>query len=218
MSEAVYDAVARIARHEAQASTHVALAEVTDVHTTGLGGADHAVTVRLRDSHVVVPRVPVVVGALGFVATPATGDLVLVVFADGDRHGGVVVGRLYHRDLAPPPHSDGQLVLQLPPGDTSPAIDVLADPTTPHVVLTVGDATVEVTGKTATITIGEARIAVDGNGPESVTVTAGEASLALTAGGDITLEAARDFTLKANRVVVEAQATVSISGATVDVN
>jgi phage baseplate assembly protein gpV len=215
----LYDAIARIARHEEAARSWAGMGVVTEVHTSVLAGDDHAVTLRLRDSGVVVPRVPIAVGALGFVATPAVGDLVIVVFADGDPHAGVVVGRLHHRDLAPPGHAAGQLVLALPPGDASPAVEALADPATPEVTLRVGDTTVEVTGRTATITIGEATLEVDGNKPPRITISSGEATLTLSGNGDVTLEASKDLTLKAAaNLVLEGQARVTVSGGIVEVN
>lgn len=219
MTELLYEAIARIARHEEAARSWVAFGVVTEVHTAVLAGDDHAVTLRLRDSGVVVPRVPIAVGALGFVATPAAGDLVIVVFGDGDPHGGVVVGRLHHRDLPPPAHAAGQLVLALPPGDSSPAIEALADPGTPEVTLRVGDTTVEVTGRTATITIGDATLQVDGNSPGAITISAGEATVTLSGNGDLTLEASRNLTLKAAaNLVIEGQGRVTISGGLVEVN
>lgn len=218
MSDLLLDAVARIARHEAESRSWAAIGTVTEVHTDVLLAADHAVTVELRDSKVVVPRVPVAVGVLGFAATPAVGDVVLVVFADGDPHAGVVAGRLHHRDLAPPEHADGQVVLQLPPGSASPDLDVLADPATPELTLRVGETTVAITGRTATITVGDAELVVDGRAPGEVAVTAGEASIVLGAGGDITLEAATSIALKAAEITIEGSGRVSVSGGVVEVN
>lgn len=218
MTDLLYDAVARIARHEAEARSWASLAVVTDVHTSVLAGQDHAVTVQLRDTKAVVPRVPIAVGALGLAVTPAVGDLVLVVFADGDPHGGIVAGRLYHRDLAPPKHVDGQVVLQLPPGASTPDIDLLADPATPELTLKVGDTTVAITGKTATLTIGDAELVLDGNSPAKASLTCGDAALTLDAGGDIVLEAKGKLQLKATEITVDGSGSVKVSGGTVEVN
>jgi phage baseplate assembly protein gpV len=217
VSDVLYSAVARIARHEAESRSFAGIGVVTEVHNKVMLGNDHAVSVQLRDSGVVVPRVPIAVGALGFVATPAVGDLVVVVFAEGDPHAGIVVGRLYHRDLQPPDHDDGQLVLQLPAGG-SPKVDVLADPATPELTLHVGDSTVEITGKKATITIGVAELVVDGNSPAAITVAAGDASLTMGSSGEITIEATAKLTLKAAEVVIEGSGKVGISGGVVEVN
>lgn len=218
MTDLLYDAVARIARHESDARSWAAIGTVTEVHSAVMLGADLAVSVRLRDSHIVAPRLPVAVGALGFAATPAVGDLVVVVFADGDPHAGVVVGRLYHRQLVPPEHADGQLVLQLPPGSSSADIDILADPATPELTLKIGGATVSITGQQATITIGDSELVVDGNSPGAVSVTAGESSIKLAAGGDIQIEAAKTLQIKATEIVLEGSAKVSISGGVVEIN
>lgn len=218
MTDQLYDAVARIARHESEARAWAAVGTVTEVHSTVMLGPDHAVSVRLRDSHVVAPRLPVAVGALGFAATPAVGDLVVVVFADGDPHAGVVIGRLYHRDLTPPEHADGQLVLQLPPGANSPDIDVLADPATPELTLKIGGTTVAITGQQATVTVGDAELVIDGHSPGAVRVTAGEASIELDANGNMQLEAAQKLQLKATEIVLEGSAKVSISGGLVEIN
>lgn len=218
MSDQLYDAVARIARHETSARSWAAIGVVTEVHTGVLLGDDHAVTVELRDDRTVVPRLPIAVGALGFAATPTVDDLVVIVFAGGDRHAGVVVGRLYHRDLPPPPHDDGQLVLQLPPGSPSPDIDVVADPNAPELVLKVGQSTVAVRGRTATITIGDAELVVDGDVPATVSVTAGDSSLVLDARGDIALESTKSIELKAPEIVLKADGKVSISGGIVEMN
>lgn len=219
MSELLYEAITRIAHHEESARGWVALGVVQEAHTSVLASDDHSVTLRLSASGVVVPRVPIAVGALGFVATPAVGDLVIVVFADGDPHAGVVVGRLHHRDLAPPAHAAGQLVLALPPGTSSPAIEARADPASPEVIIKVGETTVEVSGRTATITIGDAKLEVDGNSPAGVTLSTGQATVALSGNGDISLESSNNLTLKAaSKVLIEGQGQVTISGGIVQVN
>lgn len=215
--DALFDAVARVARHEAMSAATASVAVVTEVQTTLAGRPHHSVSVRLRDRGIVLPQVPVAVGALGSAATLAVDDLVLVVFADGDHHAPVVAGRLHHSQLAPPEHAEGQLVIALPPGASSPDVTAKVDPATPELVLTVGDTTVEVLGRSARITIGDAEVTVDGSGPAAVTVTTGQASVELS-GADVTVEATGNLTLKANRIEIKGNAAVAISGATVDVN
>ncbi|WP_444665185.1 phage baseplate assembly protein V [Cellulomonas sp. CW35] len=216
MTDVLYDAVARIARHEADARSWVSVAVVTEVHTTAAGSPDHSVSVRLRDTAVVVPRVPVAVGALGFVATPAVDDLVVVAFADGDPHAGVVVGRLYHRDLAPPEHGDGKVVLQLPPGGKD--VDLQVDASAPQVTLVVGDTSIELAKDRATLTIGDCEVVVDGASPGGVTLTAKDSTLTLGGNGEVSLEASTRLTLKAPEVVIDGSSKVTVSGGLVEVN
>ena len=87
-----------IARDEAAQRWATAAAVVRSVH----GGTEHACTVQLRESGLVLPRVPIAVGVLGAAALPNEGELVLVAFNGGDVHGGVVIGRLYDEKTAPP--------------------------------------------------------------------------------------------------------------------
>ncbi len=218
MTDVLYDAVARIARHEADARSWVTVGQVTDVHTTAASGHDHAVSVKLRDSGVVVPRLPVAVGALGFVATPAVGDLVVVAFADGDPHAGIVVGRLYHRDLQPPEHGDGKLVLQLPPGASDPAVDLQLDAGAPQLTLKVGDTQIELAKDSAKVTIGDCELHIDGASPGTITVKASDSKLTLGGNGEVSLEASTKLSLKAPEVVIDGSGKVTVSGGVVEVN
>ena len=218
MSGRLYDAVARVARHEAQARATASIGVVTDVHKSALG-ADHAVDVELRDRGLVLPRVPIAVGALGFVATPAVGDLVVVVFADGDMHAPVVVGRLYSSDLPPPEHGDGQAVLHLPPGDASAALQAVIDGTAPSLELQVGgDTRVRIGDGEISLTSGDAEVRIDAGGAEEVKVRVGDASMTISARGDVTLEAANKLSIEATEIELKGSAGVKINGALVEIN
>ena len=218
MSNALYDSIARVARHEARGRATASVGVVTDVATQAGFGNDHAVSVQLRDRGLVLPRVPVAVGALGFVATPAVGDLVLVVFADGDHHAPVVVGRLYHSDLTPPDHEPDQLVLALPPGSASPDVKVVIDGAAQTLDMEIGGTSVEVTSSAARVTSGGAEIAIDASGSEEVTITSGGGTLSLSANGDVTLEASNSLTLKAVNIEIKGSGSVKVNGAVVEVN
>jgi phage baseplate assembly protein gpV len=217
VNDALFDAVSRIARHEADTRSWASIGVITEVHPSAAVANDHAVSVKLRDSGIVVPKLPVAVGALGFVATPAVNDLVVVVFAEGDPHSGVVVGRLYSTDTEPPEHSDGQVVLKLPPGG-SPVIDLLLDPATPELKLIVKDTTVTLDGSKVTIKTGDSEFIVDGSGSGAVTVKAADSTIELASGGSMKLEASSKLELKAPEVTIEGSGKVKISGGMVEVN
>jgi phage baseplate assembly protein gpV len=218
VTSALYDSIARVARHEVLARASAAVGVVTDVVSRAGAAVDHAVSVQLRDQGLVLPNVPVAVGALGFVATPAVGDLVLVVFADGDYHAPVVVGRLYHADLAPPEHAADQLVVALPPGAADPALTAIVDAAAPSVDLDVGGTTVSITSTVARIVAGDAEISIDASGSEEVTVTSGGSTITLSKNGDATLEASANVTIKGVNVEIEGSGSVTIKGAKVEVN
>ena len=220
MSSALFDSVARIARHEASARPIAAIGEVVDVFDASGGPPpDHCVTVRLRETGLLLPRVPIAVGALGAAATPRAGELVVVVFADGDIHAPVVVGRLYHADLAPPQHGDGDIVLALPAGADEPSFRMRLrgeDPSVSlafgsEVELTVGDSSIRVKA-------GEAEAVVESGGGGRIELKVGDATLTLTGRGDVQLKASGTLTLEASAVEIKGQASVTVSAPQVSVN
>jgi phage baseplate assembly protein gpV len=219
MSNRFYDAVSRIARHEAEAREVAAFGVVTEVHHKLLGQGDLAVSLELRDRGIVLPQVPVAVGALGVTAAPAVGDLVIVLFADADLHGAVVVGFLHHPDLPAPDLSAEQIALSLPPGAAVPKAQAVLDYAAPSLVLKIGSNT-EVTIEDGAVHIasGGASIDIDAGGSEEVRVDTGGASLLMTAAGEVSIEAAQTLTLKATQIELKADATVTINGAIVDIN
>lgn len=220
MNDRLYEAVARIARHEVGARTYVSLGVVNDVHTSAAGAGDYAADVRLRDLGLALPKVPVATGALGFAATLAVGDLVLVAFVEGDVNAPVILGRLYNAELSPPQIADGQLALHLPPGSAAPApIDLLVDQNTPEALFKVGDRTeVKITDGVVTITAGDASVTLDAEGSAETRIEVGQAKLTIAAGGDITLETSGTLSMKATQIELKADATMTLSGAKVDIN
>ena len=219
MNNLLFDAVSRIARHEAEAREVAAFGVVTEVHHTLLGQGDHAVTVELRDRRLVLPRVPVAVGALGVTAAPAVGDLAVVMFAEGDLHAAVVVGFLHHPDLPAPQLEAERIALSLPPGSTAPSASAVLDYGAPSLVLRIGRST-EVTIDDGAVTIrsGGASIAIDAAGSEQVRIDTGGASVLMTAGGEMTVEASQKLTLKATEIEMKAAGPLRINGAIVELN
>ena len=220
MSNRLYEAVARIARHEVEARTYVSLGLVTNVHTAAAGAGDYAADVQLRDLGLSLPKVPVATGALGFAATLAVGDLVLVTFVEGDVNAPVILGRLYNADLSAPQIAEGQVALQLPPGGSSPApIDLLLDQNTPEVKFLVGSNTeITITDGVVKITAGDASITMDAEGSAETRIEVGQAKLTIAASGDITMETTGNLSMKATQIELKADATMTLSAAKVDIN
>jgi phage baseplate assembly protein gpV len=218
-SPALFDSVARIVRHEVAARPVAAVGTVTEAFAAGGAAADHAVTVQLRDTRQILPRVPIAVGVLGFAAIPAVGELVVVVFCDGDLHDPVVVGRLYHPGDDPPQHADGQVVLALPAGSPAPAvtITVTADPA---VTVEFPDAEVKVAldASSVTVTVAGLTATLDGSGAGRIKLDSGASSLVLDGSGDATLTAGGTLKLEGAQVEVSGQGRVKVQGATVEIN
>lgn len=219
MSSALFDSVARIARHEAGARFVAAVGRVTDIFPAESGVPDHAVTVELRDSGLVLPRIPIAVGVLGFAAIPAVGELVLVVFEQGDVHAPVVVGRLYHPDGQPPKHKEGQIVLRLPAGSSSPTLELEIDGAAPSIDLKLpGDVKVRLEEQKVSLAAGELKVVLDGAGGGSAQVKAGGASLELKQDGDIKLKTSGNLNLEATQISIKGSGPVTVKGATVEIN
>ena len=215
----LFDSVTRIARHEAAARPTVAIGIVRDVFDSGSVPATHAVTVELRESGVILPEVPIAVGVLGAAATPSPGDLVVIVFADADMHAAVVVGRLYHSELAPPQHSGGDIVLRLPAGEADPGLDLVVRGGDPSVRLALGeDVEVTIDGGRVRIAAGEASALIEAAGGGRVELVAGDAKIVATGRGDVEVTAAGKLSIRANAVTIEGDSSVSIKAPKVEVN
>lgn len=221
MSAALYESVARIARHHAGIRLLPAVGRVTE--TFGAGGAipDHAATVELRDSGVLLPRVPIAVGMLGFAALPAADDLVLVVFLDGDPNAPVIVARLYTNKLAPPTDGkDGKIALALPAGktDTKLKLTVAADGSTATLELGSEPVKLVLDDQQVSVTIGEVELTVTKSGGGRVELKAGSTEITLKKDGDLAVKTSKKLTLEGNEVEISGQSKVKISGGSVEIN
>jgi hypothetical protein len=216
----------RIARHEVDRSWAPALATVTAL--ADAAAPDLACTVRLRETGMVLPRVPIATGLVGVAAPPAVGDLVVVLFLGGDLHAPVVVGRLYHRDVHPPAHEPGEVIAWLPGAGTDEAETIrlalrsAGDGPRSVEVSIAGDQAVTVTVDETHVELvaGEARVTVEQPGGSSgrASLVVGESSVVVEQGGDVTVEASGTLTLKAAKVVISGDASVKITGQIIDLN
>lgn len=224
------EAVATLARHEVARLRVCEVGVVRSVYAAAAGDpdADHACAVELRDTGLVLPRVPVAVGITGAASPPRVGDLVAVVFAGGDLHAPIIIGRLYHDGLAPPEHAAGESVLRLPAGETDPTarLDVVATaPSAAGRLLTIGldgDAPVEVRIAPAEVvlTVGDAKLSLrqPGGGSGRATLTVNDCQVDVDGNGDVTVEASGTLTLKGRTVHISGDTQVTVKGQTVELN
>ena len=223
----VVDVIQQIARGEARTRPLMALGTVTSVRGSN-GEKDHACTVALRDTGLVLPRVPIATGVIGAVALPSEGDLVAVLFAEGDYHDPIVIGRLYAADVDPPPHGPGEAVLSLPggetaddkridirvttPGDGSRALTVTLDGSV-AVEVEISDNRVRLTAQDATIEVQQT-----GGSDGTIRLEVGEAKAELKQNGDVSIETSGTLKLKANKVEISGDTDVKIAGTSVQLN
>jgi hypothetical protein len=214
----LFDSVSRIARHEAAARPVSAVGIVTSVFPNE-GPADHAVTVKLRDSGLVLPRVAVAVGVMGFAAIPAVDDLVVVTFLEGSFDAPIVIGRLYHPDQEPPKHKAGQMVLRLPsksdPADLN--CEIGSDPVS--VLLTLpGDVKIEVLEETISLVVGDLSVKLEAGGGGRITIAAGSTEIMMKSGSDLVMKTPSKLKIEGSEIEIAGQSKVKISGAIVEIN
>jgi phage baseplate assembly protein gpV len=216
----LFDGIARIARHEAAARPVASAGVVTSIYGNDGTTPDHAVSVKLRESGMVLPRVPVAVGAFGMAAIPSVGELVLVTFLEGDYNAPVVIGRLYHPDQNPPKHDEKQIVLRLPSGSDDPDLncEINSDPV--KLTLTMpGDVSLEIKEDTVTVAVGDIKLTLDAVGGGRLSAEAASTSITLKKDGDIAISSQQGkITIDGTEIDITAQGRVKISGATVEIN
>lgn len=219
--------ISQIARHEAAQQCYASLGVVKSVYGTN-GDKYYACSVELRDSGIVLPKVPIATGLIGTVALPREQDLVVIVFAGGDLHNPVVVGRLYSEDVDPPEHGPAEFAALLPgdetsaekrldfriktPGDGTRAISLVLDGTV--------KITADIDNEGVRISTGDVKFnlkqtsASDGQAELKI----GDSKVLIEQNGNITIEAGGTLTLKGAKVEVSGDSSVKIAGTKVDIN
>jgi uncharacterized protein involved in type VI secretion and phage assembly len=217
--------IQQIARHEAAQQAAPCLGLVQSVHGSGLG-SDYSCTVALRESGVVLPKVPIAVQFIGFASLPRENDLVLVAFAGGDLHAPVVIGRLYNEEVAPPKNAPGELIAFLP-GDAKTSNDrieltVATDGGRKIGLKLAGSVSIEVLIDDGGIQFKaqDVSLALTQSGPADgkAELKVGDAKVTLEQSGDVSVETTGSLKLKAGQIEIKADASVKISGATVELN
>ena len=181
-------------------STELAVVQAQHPHESDGDTDNYAVSVRLRDTGIVLSKVPVATGRLGAVAIPPVGALVLVQFIGGDVNAPVVTGTFYTDEDRPPANADGQVIWNLP-ADASPDDAVrleVSSADSKSVVLKIASAvTVEIKDDDPAVSIdvgGNAQITIDSDGKVAIKSSQ---SLELKASSDLKIEAQGNLELKA---------------------
>jgi uncharacterized protein involved in type VI secretion and phage assembly len=220
------DSIRRIARAEGGRVAAPALAVVSSVHTGSAAAPELSCTVRLRESGMVLPHVPIVVGALGFAAPPTEGDLVLVIFAGGDLHAPTIVGCVYDEQITAPASEVGQVVAWLPraePDETKRVeLTVNAAEARSVKLRLAGDVEVSITveEQKVELTTGAATVTLTASSADDATaeIKAGDAVVRIEQSGDVTVEASGKLTLKGETVEISGSSEVKVTGQTIKLN
>ena len=202
MTTTLYETIRRIVVDELAGVRLAALAVVQEAHPADPD--NYACTVVLRDSGLVLQKVPVATGRIGSVCLPEPGQLVLVQFLEGDANAPIIAGRLYSEEDRPPANDVGTHVTHLPAG--------AKDDEAIHVELQAGQRSLLLRlGTGLEVTLADADPAVE----VKVGTTA---TLSIAKDGAVELSSQGAITVKGAEVTLEAQGALKLKGATVDVN
>jgi uncharacterized protein involved in type VI secretion and phage assembly len=207
MTLTLFESIQRIV-HDELARVRSAEIGTVDKQHPHAGESDddnYECTVVLRNSGIVLPRVPVATQRIGSASIPGVGELVLVQFVNGDLNAPVIVGRLYNEEDRPPPNSNGQSVLHVPLGGS--------DDESVHVEIVSGDE------RAIVVRLGAAMTAeLRDDDPVVQVDVGGKASVAIARDGGLEVESASSLKLKGSEVSIEAQGQLTLKGATVNIN
>jgi phage baseplate assembly protein gpV len=219
----IVETIQEIVRHELRRVrvADLGLVEAVYPHSDNGDSDNYGCDVRLKNSGLLLKRVPIATGHIGTVAIPNVGDLVLLTFDKGDVNQPIVIGRLYNDGDRPPLNNSDEVIFRLPLAeaddktikaavrniqDNSPPREVLVE-MPPKITLRITDGTVRATAGKTEMTLDQP----DGSGGK-VTVIAGRTKITMNQDGDVTVEAAGAMTLKAKRDLTLQGQNVKIKG------
>jgi phage baseplate assembly protein gpV len=215
VSADAYQELRRIVREELKALRLAELAIVQEIHPHAAASDtdNYACTVRMRDSKLVLARVPVVTSRKGFASVPDVGDLVLVQYLEGDSNAPLITGSLYNDEDRPPANDEGDVIVRLP-------FDAAEGEGMGLRVNAVSEAT-------ATLTLGASlKIELKDDDPVVlIDVGGGKASLTIDSDGTVSIKSGKalaleggDITLKGTTIKAEADGEMTLKGATINLN
>ena len=225
----IVDTIQAIIRQELR---HVRVAELGVVeavypHSAADDIDNYGCDVRLKNSGLLLKRVPIATSHIGTAAIPNVGDLALLTFNQGDVNQPIFIGRLYNDGNRPPLNNLDEIICRLPLAEAdektiktairniqanSPPREIIIE-MPPKITVRITDGTVRATaGKT------EMKLDQPGSSGGTVTVFAGRTKITMNQDGDVTVQAAGNMDLKAdgnvsiqgNNVTIKGQANVSV--------
>ena len=199
------------------------LVEKVYPHKDSSDADNYACDVRLKNSGLLLKRVPVATGHIGTAAIPNKGDLVLLTFEKGDINQPIIIGRMYNDDDRPPLNKPDEVIFRLPleKADNDSILASIknhADQSPPREVLLQmpPKLTVKITDGTVTATAGKTEMKLDNPnaGGGKVTVFAGGTKIEMNQDGDVKIEVMGSMSIKANGSLEMEAASISLKAKT----
>ncbi|MEZ6055048.1 MAG: phage baseplate assembly protein V [Planctomycetaceae bacterium] len=222
-----------IIRHEMRnlRVAELGLVEAVYPHSASGDGDNYGCDVRLKNSGLLLKRVPVATGHIGTAAIPNIDDLVLLTFDKGDINQPIIIGRLYNDADRPPLNKPDEVIFRLPLAEADnktikAAIRNHQDQAEPRemIIEMPPQITVRISDGAVRATAGKTEMILDqpNSSGGTVTVVTGRTKITMDQDGDVTVEAAGSMSIKANgsmsleaqKIDVKSNTSVNIAAAT----
>lgn len=213
-----------VARHQSLSRPLCELAVVIAVSDGADPDTAHSVDLRLKDSGLDLPNVPLASGTSGMALLPRTGDVVLVLFPRGDVGSAVAIGQVYSGDRRPPQFDKDEAVWFFPgdaPDDADKAIELrlsVKDGRKVRIALG-GDQDTSLTLADGKIDLASGDVAMSfSQSDRKLTVTVGDTGMTFADGTGVTVNGGSKLTLKATEIAIEGDVKVKVKGSMVELN
>jgi uncharacterized protein involved in type VI secretion and phage assembly len=208
-------------------------------HSSAGDKDNYECNVRLKNTELELRKVPIATQCIGLAGIPRVGDLVILVFINGDINAPIVVGRLYNDEDRPPLNAAEEIVyappyeanaevrriyLEFPQGMifriTDDEVDIKAGETK-VIVTRDGDVVIESKANVNVLADGDATLKSKGKMTilgESIEIKS-DKDLKLKSGSDMKVNSGASAEIKSSAEMnLEASANMKIKGATVNIN
>lgn len=205
----VLNTLQEIIRHEMRSMrvSELGLVESVYPHSDDGDSDNYGCDVRLKNSGLLLKRVPVATGHVGTVAIPNLGDLVLLAFDHGNVNQPIIIGRLYNDEDRPPLNHPDEVIFRLPLAEADDksikaAIRNHQDQSEPRemIVEMPPQITVRISDGAVRATAGDTEMVLEqpNRSGGTVTVTTGRTKIVMNQDGDVSVEAVGSMSIKAN--------------------
>lgn len=197
----IVEAVRGIALEELSNFRMPQLGVVTSVfpHSDESDKDNYECNVRLSDPDLELRKVQIATQVIGLAGIPRVGDLVLVIFVNGDINSPIVIGRLYN-DEDRPPVNKAEEVVYVAPHAKNPDVRRVYLEFPEGMKFCITDEEVNLEAGKTTVTIQK-----DGD----VTIKS-EANVTIAADGDATIKSKGDMSISGSSVKIESDKGMNI--------
>ncbi len=183
--------------------TELGVVEATYPHAGNSDRDNYSCDVRLKSSDLLLKRVPVATGHVGTAAVPNVGDLVLLVFDQGDINQPIIIGRLYTNTERPPVNRNDEIIFRLPlqGDDDKTVMAAIRNLQGRELVIQMpSKITVQLVDDTVKVTAGQTEMTLEQAGGANgvAKLHAGNSTVTIEQDGDIQIQAIGNIDLSAS--------------------